>query len=1101
MAETREYSIKIDGIEQSVKGVDSLGDSVKNTTKTFDDYVKVVEKAQRYADAWAKLEETEYRKSIKNQYELKQAREIVAKGAGSTYAEQQRYLTALGKVIKNTKGDVSGLIDEYNKLNDSLKKVDAQMGNHQRNVGNYKSSLEGINKPFSGLINVAKSTTSALQLYNGVMAVFTDENEDASESMKKLMSTMSIIQSLNQLNITLKEGSVMSNLFAKALGNGTMASKALRGALLAIPLMLVITAVTELILHWEELVGWFEKTFPALKNLSTWFDKVKGAVSGLGNAVWETIKSFGSLGDIIKAIFSGEWEKAAQIAQENFNKIAQGFKTGYADKIVSIEEEKTAKLAEEQNKQTKHQLEMLKAQKGNQAKYSKEGIALQKKDFEERRKMAKNNKDKLNKIAVEEANFYREMQESKSKSAQKSAKSAADAAKKAAEELKKAEEKAREYHLKTEDKLLKTTLENQLKNQELMIKAANDEVEKFKNGPEDKLLEALKKLEAEEQKLLDIQRTQKGYDHFIDYRENISGATSELGAFKEGMESLLGLMKGLQSAKNEVNPLLEENWNAELERIKELYGEDSEEFKKAQKDKEEAIKNIGIISAEEFESEAKQVKLFSQLSKDEYKYLYGIYIEYVNDFLEQKKNKSVETEKEIAQKTIGINKKTIEDITASLSKFTTDLPQKVNTSIWDKLFNKDKAKKAANDYRTAWWNAMTAIANKIPTLTLAWDEYLAKVKLIYGEDSKEYIEACNNKEEALKKLIELQNQAQKNVNEPQSGDTSKKNGNQFMDFDQNVVGNVNWDDIGKTIEDAYDAFVDPIVGGLSDTIGMMLDFAIEEAEEALEEAEEIHDKAVEKVDKSKSRLSEINSEMANASATRLEQLKSQQADEMTLLAQREAEEKRAEREKERREQELERKKKQQRKMELKVQMVEALASGALAAINGFATKPFIPVGLAMGALATTLAAAQIGILSKQLSKLADGGVLGGKSHAQGGVKIPSLGVEVEKGEAVINKRSTAKYLPLLDAINAEGNGGKHTLLSSKQNAIKRFADGGVLNYQKISDNFEYENGTRAIERAIGTINITPQVAVTDICRGINNLTTVRQMAGSNNMLK
>ena len=236
--------------------------------------------------------------------------------------------------------------------------------------------------------------------------------------------------------------------------------------------------------------------------------------------------------------------------------------------------------------------------------------------------------------------------------------------------------------------------------------------------------------------------------------------------------------------------------------------------------------------------------------------------------------------------------------------------------------------------------------------------------------------------------------------------------------------------------------------------------------------------------------------MADASASRLEKLKEQQADEMLLLAQREAEEKRADREKDRKEKELEQKKKRQRKLELQVQMAEALASGALAAINGFATKPFVPVGLAMGALATTLTAVQLGVMAKQMSKLADGGLLSGPSHSQGGIPVGNTGIEVEGNEYVVNKRSTAKYLPLLQAINEEG--ARH---KTRANQIGKFADGGQLNYQRIDDNFNQLNGTSAIQRSIESIDMHPVVEVVQIAKGLNQLSSVREMAGGSKLLK
>tara|TARA_R100000278_G_scaffold33166_1_gene30139 strand:+ start:7404 stop:9764 length:2361 start_codon:yes stop_codon:yes gene_type:complete len=65
---------------------------------------------------------------------------------------------------------------------------------------------------------------------------------------------------------------------------------------------------------------------------------------------------------------------------------------------------------------------------------------------------------------------------------------------------------------------------------------------------------------------------------------------------------------------------------------------------------------------------------------------------------------------------------------------------------------------------------------------------------------------------------------------------------------------------------------------------------------------------------------------------------------------------------------------------------------------------------------------------------ADGGMVHGRSHAQGGEKFAVGGrvVELEGGEAVINKRSTAMFRNQLSAMNVAGGGVK-------------FADGGLMN--------------------------------------------------------
>ena len=69
-----------------------------------------------------------------------------------------------------------------------------------------------------------------------------------------------------------------------------------------------------------------------------------------------------------------------------------------------------------------------------------------------------------------------------------------------------------------------------------------------------------------------------------------------------------------------------------------------------------------------------------------------------------------------------------------------------------------------------------------------------------------------------------------------------------------------------------------------------------------------------------------------------------------------------------------------------------------------------------------------------IEEFANGGMVHGRSHAQGGEKFAVGGrvVELEGGEAVINKKSTAMFRNQLSAMNVAGGGVK-------------FADGGMLN--------------------------------------------------------
>lgn len=90
--------------------------------------------------------------------------------------------------------------------------------------------------------------------------------------------------------------------------------------------------------------------------------------------------------------------------------------------------------------------------------------------------------------------------------------------------------------------------------------------------------------------------------------------------------------------------------------------------------------------------------------------------------------------------------------------------------------------------------------------------------------------------------------------------------------------------------------------------------------------------------------------------------------------------------------------------------------------SAYAEIPFVGTALAaaQSAVIAALGVAQAVNAKQQMNtalKAEKGGILQGKSHAQGGIML-SNGVEAEGGEAIINKRSTAQFAPILSQINA-----------------------------------------------------------------------------------
>lgn len=279
---------------------------------------------------------------------------------------------------------------------------------------------------------------------------------------------------------------------------------------------------------------------------------------------------------------------------------------------------------------------------------------------------------------------------------------------------------------------------------------------------------------------------------------------------------------------------------------------------------------------------------------------------------------------------------------------------------------------------------------------------------------------------------------------------------QLKSFDKDWVESVsNFVSSINTYFQAVGQGVQQVMSAAFDKINADMDYEMDKLEDENDRLSDLLDKQVDIVEKHNDKIDEIEGELGSARGDRRDQLIDALNAEKLAREAAYAEEKRIEREKERNERKQRELEKKQKREQHKQQVAQAIISAALATANGFATQPFMPVGLAMGALAAALGAAQVAIISS--TKYAnggqlDGGVAQGASHANGGIKVLGGRAEIEGGEFVTNRQSTMQNLPLLEYINSQKhkinvqdlvefyNGNKSTHSTNKL----KFANGGQL---------------------------------------------------------
>ena len=107
------------------------------------------------------------------------------------------------------------------------------------------------------------------------------------------------------------------------------------------------------------------------------------------------------------------------------------------------------------------------------------------------------------------------------------------------------------------------------------------------------------------------------------------------------------------------------------------------------------------------------------------------------------------------------------------------------------------------------------------------------------------------------------------------------------------------------------------------------------------------------------------------------------------------------------------------KKKKRLALAQALISGYQAVVNGFATAPFLPAGLAAGAIATAKTVATISkIRSTNVGNFANGGIIGGGSFTG-----DNLVANVNSGEAILNSQQQKNFMRLANGAESAGTSG------------------------------------------------------------------------------
>lgn len=312
------------------------------------------------------------------------------------------------------------------------------------------------------------------------------------------------------------------------------------------------------------------------------------------------------------------------------------------------------------------------------------------------------------------------------------------------------------------------------------------------------------------------------------------------------------------------------------------------------------------------------------------------------------------------------------------------------------------------------------------------------------------------------------------------------------------------DKIGEFVRD-ISQYVQAVGQGLQDILSAVWNAQDAEYDKRMEELDKFIDEYEEKLDKQKeiteehaNEVDRIEGALATARGDRRDALIDKLNAEMAAQRESLAQEKKMEKEKKKLEAKKDKEILEQKKKERDRALIQAAINVALGVTQALGAYP-PPASYIMAAVVGALGAVQIGIISSQ--KYAEGGVLEGKSHREGGIKVLGGRAEVEGGEFITNKYTTSKNVDLLDYINSKKrklniedfiefySSGK--VKKSVQAPRYAFAEGGQL--PTLRNDISVGN---TLTNALADYNNRPVVVqVKDIINGTDRVKKVQVMAG------
>lgn len=961
---------------------------------------------------------------------------------GGEMLEKIQALDAEYKALKESAGDFRDSVGNYEKALGGLEKLDQGLGQVNDNINSLSSSFAGNNAMMGIFGSITEGATAAQEQLAKIMALVTIAQQvntavtGENSVMKGINAAVTKVQTIQENART-----IATNLSTRSTIAATAAQWLFNAAAAANPYVLLAVALVAVIAALVAFAGSTEDAAEEQKKLNEeqkiWLDYLDAEVASLQlvsdarvNALERQLKLASAQGASLKSIRSLENDIYKEKLFQNARLL------GVYHKEVEALEENRAKL--------KVYLDMMRDLRLAEARGDSSIMldidlngAAEKVDVKEAMETVQSKVDLLGKsidVAVRLKTEQLDLLSEPAIVAAERAKADKEAAKKAAEDAKRKREEAK----KLGQEIAATDLAAQRALEDLKLKLAGETLEAQRRAI---------RVEYERQ-IRDLQIRLKQEENLSkNARQAINGQIVALGKI---------MAKELEALGQEIAA-------KELETTRLRYDQERELIKGITARK---LADIDSLYDRQIDDTRRRLNTEKDLTAQQREDLNALILGY--DEMRERDYQALTVEG--ANKRASIEIQTAENTLKEVQLRVGEAVKRNEGGIFKGVLDPKQTKENLETIKQALADYQVNLEEYRTKLAIAHKETLAGME----EGSLEY-------KEELQKFAAANNDVTAKIKEAQKQqkDATKMNTEVMAQYYMELFGK---------IAEYADAGAQAITS-VFDTLSMGIEASLESLNAQLETTNANYEAAKENREKYAENVEAIEEKVQNATGATAEMLRDQLQNAMHDREEAAREEQRMAKEKEKLEAEIAKKEKQMKRNELMGKIAMGVANTAQGVTSALSLGPIL--GIVMAAIVGAMGAAQVLIMSRQLSKLAKGGPIVGPSHTLGGVDLVINGrptYEAEGGEFMVNKKSYAANAKLTEFINASPfalNAGD--IIGNVPGFEVPAAAGDIAS-----------RADDTVVEAINEINFTPVVSVRDILDVTNDITVVTDLAGFGN---